>query len=157
MDNLLKKLDTYNGSSKQLEKVLNYTTFFANAKEDDYITYNSNHTFEYTPQLCKFIDSLYEANLVEDSNKMQEFLKVVEFEESICGDYNNWVRYMNRIICRPDLLEKTNLEFLRKSFLTIINLEKIIPGSWGIDVEVGTWLKLLRQLKDISQSWELKN
>jgi hypothetical protein len=56
---------------------------------------------------------------------------------------------MNRTLCRSDLLRNADINFIKKAFLTLIRLEKVIPGSWGIDIEVGTWLKLLRRLQDI--------
>jgi hypothetical protein len=139
-------------SNKNVQKVLNYIPFFSNISEDDYIIYNDDHSFEYTPAIYEFIKALFDANLVEDFEKMQGFIENYDCKVDSCNNYNNWMRDMNRIICRSDLLNEADITFIRKAFLTLIRLEKVIPGSWGIDIEVGTWLKLLRRLKGIYQT-----
>lgn len=138
---------------ERIEEVLDYITYFCNIKEADYITYAGDNTFEYSTELKSFINSLYQANLVEDEEAMQHYLD----EESRgnpdkCRNFNEWIRIMNQTISRPDLLRKTDILFLRRAFLTLIRMEDFFPGSWGIDVEVGTWLKLLRRLKALYEA-----
>jgi hypothetical protein len=147
-------LNIYRGTKKDLEKVLNYIPFFTQIEERDYIIYHNDRSFEYTPEMYEFIKALFDAKLVEDYEQMMEFVKQGDCEDSSSNCYNQWVREMNQTICRPALLCEVDLSFIRKAFLTLIRLEKVIPGSWGIDIEVGTWLKLLRQLKQISNSWQ---
>ncbi|HOY38963.1 MAG TPA: hypothetical protein PLP11_05060 [Bacteroidales bacterium] len=149
MNNLLFEKNVFTGDLAEYDKVLEFISFFANINEEDYISYNEDKTFEYTPRFYEFIESLFRAGLVEDYNKMREFLSnaCFDFEES--DEYVSWIHEMNKIICRPELLSKANLSFIRKAFLTLIRLEYRIPGSWGIDIEVCTWLKLLKRLNQI--------
>lgn len=140
-----------NSSNTKVQKVLNYIPFFTNISEKDYIVYNDDNTFEYTPAIYEFIKALFDADLVEDYEKMQAFLENYDCKVHDCNNYNNWMRDMNRTICRSDLLKEADITFIRKAFLTLIRLEKVIPGSWGIDIEVGTWLKLIRRLKEMYQ------
>lgn len=142
------KLNIKNTNSK-IEKVLNYIPFFTNVCEKDYIIYHEDHSFEYTPAIYQFIEALFEAKLVEDYEQMKSFLENYDCSVHECNSYNNWMRDMNRTLCRSDLLRNADINFIKKAFLTLIRLEKVIPGSWGIDIEVGTWLKLLRRLQDI--------
>ncbi len=148
MKRLISDKVDFEGNIEKLDEVLNYIKFFTDIKEEDYISY-TDRCFEYTPEFYKFIELLFEAGMVEDYEAMLKFLEEVKFDIESSSNYNTWVREMNKIICRPDLLRKVNISFLQKAFLTLIRIEKIIPGSWGIDVEVGTWLKLLKQLEAI--------
>jgi len=141
--------NSFSGCIVAFDKVLDYIPFFSEIEEEDYIIYHSDKTFEYTPKFYAFIESLYDAGLVEDYNKMREFLNEANFEYEESDSYISWIHQMNKIICRPELMASANIAFIRKAFLTLIRLEYRIPGSWGIDVEVCTWLKLLRRLKDI--------
>ena len=60
-----------------------------------------------------------------------------------------WIKDMNSVLSNNTVFETVNICFIKKAFFTMIKLEKIMPGSWGIDVETGNWLKLLRRLHNI--------
>ncbi len=146
----LKKPNTYNKDISYYNSVICHLSYFENISENDYITYHVNNRFEYKPVVYSFINSLYKADLVASNNEMKEFLNKYNCradEKYTC--YNIWVKEMNIIISDDELIEKTNLSFLRKAIATLISLEKIMPGSWGIDIENGNWLRILNQLKNI--------
>ncbi len=149
MNNLFTDAEKYTGDLRKFDEVLSFIPFFTDIDEDDYIIYYPDRKFQYTNRFNDFIKTLFEAGLVEDYQDMLGYLKDTSFDMEASGCYSAWVREMNRTICRPDLLNAAGLPFIRKAFLTLIRLEKVIPGSWGIDVEVGTWLKLLRRLSAI--------
>jgi hypothetical protein len=56
---------------------------------------------------------------------------------------------MNAVLGDSELSNQINISFIRKALFTMVKLEKIMPGSWGIDVETGNWLKLLKALQRI--------
>ncbi len=149
MKTLLSENNQFNGNLREFNAVLQFIPYFIDIEEDDYITYFPDRRFEYTPRFYEFIEALNKTGLVEDEQSMQTFLDEACFQIDACSRFSMWVREMNRVICRPELLQQSGLSFLRKAFFTLIHLEKQIPGSWGIDAEVGTWLKLLRRLQKI--------
>ena len=51
---------------ENIPKVLQYIDFLSNIEEDDYIRYDEEHEFEYTPQFYGFIQALFDAGLVEN-------------------------------------------------------------------------------------------
>lgn len=142
---LLKEPNEYDSSIELYCNVISYLQFLESADENDYIIYHCNNTFEYTPQFYSFIKALFDAKLVEDVDKMTEFLKSYNSENA----YQKWIREMNVVLSNDDLLSIINLSFIKKAFFTLIRLERILPGSWGIDVETGNWQKLLKQLSRI--------
>lgn len=147
---LLKEKNTYNNDVSYFSSAVCHISFFEDISEDDYITYHPNNRFEYKPVVYSFINSLYKADLVASGNEMKEFLNkynCLANEQFSC--YNLWVKEMNIIISDEDHIKKTNLSFLRKAIATLISLEKIMPGSWGIDIENGNWYRILNQLKNI--------
>lgn len=125
--------------------VLSYIPYFQDIKESDYIKHHDDHSFEYSPQFYAFIRALYDAKLVEDENNMALFL---DSYNNHCA-YSKWMKEMNTVLEDEDLLVKTNLSFLKKAIFSIVRLERVCPGSWGIDVESGNWLIILLQLQRI--------
>lgn len=148
---ILKCKNVYDCDVALYHEVISYIPYFQNIKEEDYITYNNNK-FEYTPNFKSFIDSLFNARLVEDIDEMKTFLSKYKSE----FPYKLWMKDMNIILEDEDLFDKVNLSFLKKTLLSIIRLENILPGSWGIDVEAGNWLKILLQLKKILPNLKIK-
>ncbi len=147
---VLKECNKYDTDLSFYNSVICYISFFENITENDYIIYKDGNRFEYTPQFYSFIQGLYKANLVADKDEMKNFLATfncIANEKLSC--YMIWVREMNKILADEKQIKQTNLSFLRKALATMLNLEKIFPGSWGIDVENGNWLRILKQLKEI--------
>ncbi len=142
---LLKEPNNYEHDIKLYCEVLSFLPFFEDAVESDYIIYHNNKTFEYSPQFYSFIKSLFDAKMVENHEVMTGFLKKYNSKTA----YSQWVKDMNIVLSNAELIQKINLPFIRKAFFTIIKLEKIMPGSWGIDVETGNWLNLLKLLRNI--------
>ncbi|MDD4150743.1 MAG: DUF6508 domain-containing protein [Bacteroidales bacterium] len=143
---LLQEPNDYEHDIKLYCEILSFLPFFEDAVESDYITYHNNkHSFEYTPQFYSFIKALFDSKMVEDHEVMTEFLKKYNSKSA----YSKWVKDMNIVLSNTELSEKINLAFIRKAFFTIIKLEKFMPGSWGIDVETGNWLNLLKLLRNI--------
>jgi hypothetical protein len=142
---LLEEQNNYSGDISNYCSVLSFLPLFEDIKEEDYIVYHNDQSFEYTPQFYSFIKSLFDAGLVEDVEVMNDFLK----SYSDCCAYKLWMKEMNCILSSNELLEKTNLCFIKKAVFSMIRLERVLPGSWGIDVETGNWLALLHQLKRI--------
>lgn len=142
---LLKEPNNYDHDIKLYCEVLSFLPFIEDAIETDYITYHNNHTFEYTPQFYSFIKSIFDSKMIEDHRTMTDFLKIYNSKTA----YSQWVKDMNKVLSSSDLLQEVNLSFIRKAFFTIIKLEKCMPGSWGIDVETGNWLNLLKLLRNI--------
>lgn len=142
---LLNEVNKYDFPIEYFCNLLSYIDFLEKAKEEDYIIYHDDHTFEYTPKFYSFIKALFDSRLVEDVSNMTEFLKSYECK---CA-YQAWIMEMNEILSNEDLIKQMNISFVRKAFFTLIRMENILPGSWGIDVETGNWLKLLRLLKQI--------
>jgi hypothetical protein len=140
---LLQRQNNYEGDIGNYCSVLSFLPMFEDIKEEDYIIYHNDHSFEYTPQFYSFIKSLFDAGLVEDAEVMNEYLK----SYNDCCAYKIWMKEMNYILSSSELLEKANLCFVKKAVFSMIRLERILPGSWGIDVETGNWLALLQQLK----------
>lgn len=135
---------------KQPEKLQSYIDYFTNIKEDDYITYVDDHCFEYTQQFNDFIQQLHDSNMVENYDHLiQSITEYPEDDEARCEAFSGWMRELNRTLSRPCDLREADICFLRKAFLTLVRMEKIFPGSWGIDVETGTWIKLLNQFKKL--------
>lgn len=148
--NLMNQPNQYKSDISKYNSVICYISFFEKATEDDYVIYHKNNRFEYTPEFYSFIQSLYNADLVASDSEMKSFLKslnCIATEKSSC--YNIWIKDMNKIINDDSLLTKTNICFLRLAIATMIRLETLIPGSWGMDIENGTWLRILKQLKAI--------
>jgi hypothetical protein len=147
---LLEKPNFYNKDISYYNSVICYISFFEGIKEEDYINYKNDRTFTYTPQFFSFLQALHEADLVETREGMKTFLATFNCfidEKSSC--YKAWVKQMNNIISDEKQMNKANISFVKKAFATMISLEKIIPGSLGIDIENGNILKLLNRLKDI--------
>lgn len=140
-----------------IPEILKYIDFFKDIKEEDYIRYGEDHGFEYTPQFYAFIQALFDAGLVENYEKLIEFVAMgTENEFERCELFSQWMKEMNRTISRPCELRNADIQFVKRAFLTVIRMEKIFPGSWGIDVETGTWFRLLKQLKLLHESGDLK-
>ncbi|MDD2635694.1 MAG: hypothetical protein PHW82_09375 [Bacteroidales bacterium] len=142
---LLNEPNIYEHDIKLYCEVLSFLPYFENAVETDYIIYHNNHTFEYTPHFYSFIKSLFDSKMVEDHEVMTGFLKKYNSKNA----YSQWVKDMNYVLSNAELLQKINLPFIRKAFFTMVKLEKIMPGSWGIDVETGNWLNLLKIVQNI--------
>lgn len=142
---LLQRQNNYGGDISNYCSVLSFIPMFEDIIEEDYIIYHNDNSFEYTAQFYSFIKSLFDAGLVEDVELMNDFLK--SYDER-CA-YKLWMKEMNYILSNNELLEKSNLCFIKKAVFSMIRLERILPGSWGIDVETGNWLALLYQLKRI--------
>ncbi len=146
----LKQPNTYNKDISYYNSVICHISYFENISENDYKTSNANNRFEYKPIVYSFINSLYQADLVASNLEMKDFLNKYGCRaDKKYSCYNLWVKEMNIIISDEEFIEKTNLSFLRKAIATLINLEKIMPGSWGIDIENGNWLRILYRLKNI--------
>ncbi|MFO7789325.1 MAG: DUF6508 domain-containing protein [Bacteroidales bacterium] len=142
---------------RQPEKLLDYIDFFTNIREDDYIWYADDHCFSYSPKFKSFIQQLYDSNMVESHDHLIDSItENGDDEHERCEAFSNWMREMNRVLSRPCELREANISFLRKAFFTLIRMEKIFPGSWSVDVESGTWLKLLKQFKKLYEAGEVK-
>jgi len=141
---------------ENIPKVLQYIDFLSNIEEDDYIRYDEEHEFEYTPQFYGFIQALFDAGLVENYEKLVGHISMgSDNEHERCELFSKWMKTMNQTISRPCEMRETDIHFVRRAFLTIIRMEKIFPGSWGIDVETGTWLRLLQRVKTLYEAGEL--
>lgn len=125
--------------------LLSYIPYFERIKEADYVKYHEDHSFEYTAEFYSFIKALYDAKLVEKDDDMALFLRSYN---SNCA-YNKWIKDMHFILENEELLNKSNLSFLRKAVFTFVRFERVCPGSWGIDAESGNWLLLLKQFERI--------
>jgi hypothetical protein len=145
IENILSESNEYEGDMNLFCAVLSYIPYFKDITEDDYIKYHNDNSFEYSPQLYSFIKALYDAKLVEDEENMALFLKSYN---SKCG-YNKWIKDMNLVLENEELMSRANISLLKKVMFSLIRLERVCPGSWGIDVESGNWLKILNQLKII--------
>jgi hypothetical protein len=150
IEEILQESNKYDTDLSFYNSAICYISFFEKASEKDYIIYRDGNRFEYTPQFYSFIHGLYKANLVASHDEMKDFLSTfncIATEKLSC--YMIWVREMNKILADEKKIKRTNISFLRKALSTMLNLEKIFPGSWGIDVENGNFLRILRQLKAI--------
>lgn len=145
---ILKKENQYFGDISEYCKVLSFLPWFESIKEENYIIYHNDNTFEYTSEFYSFIKSLFEASLVENVDEMTQFLQKIN---NHCA-YKIWMREMNYVLANQELMAKTNLCFLKKAIFSLVRLENNLPGSWGVDVESGTWLAILKQLKRIYSS-----
>lgn len=143
--NILKKDNSYGNDITHFCEVLSFLPYFQDIKESDYIKFHDDHSFEYTPHFYSFIKALFDAKLVEDVDEMTDFLKTYNCQSA----YKLWMKEMNAVLSNNELVEKTNLCFLKKAVFSMIRLERVLPGSWGIDVETGTWLVILQQFKRI--------
>jgi hypothetical protein len=147
---------TISNEHKNLNEIFDYIDFMTNIKEEDYILYDEHHEFKYTPKFLEFINTLYATGLVEDYESLIDFVTMGMDDENLrCEMFSNWMKEMNRVLSRPCELRKTDIHFVKRAFLTLIRMEKIFPGSWGIDVETGTWLKLLRRVKELHDSGDI--
>jgi len=126
-------------------EILSYLPFFEDIVEKDYIRYHDDHTFEYTAQFYSFIKALFDSKLVEEVDVMTEFLEKYNSSSA----YKMWIKDMNAVLSNDKYMSTSNLSFIRKAVFSMIKLEKVMPGSWGIDVETGNWLKILKQLQSI--------
>lgn len=142
---LLEETNTYNHNIGLYCELLSYIPYFEDICEKDYIKYHDDHSFEYTPEFYSFIKSLFDSKMVEDVDLMTDFLKLYNSPSA----YKMWIKDMNNVLSNDVILLKTNISFIRKAFFSMIKLEKVMPGSWGIDVETGNWLKLLKRLQKI--------
>lgn len=142
---LLSKKNKYDHDVSLYCEILSFLPYFEDACEDDYIIYHSDHSFEYTPQLYSFIKTLFDSKLVEEVDSMTDFLQ--QYQSPIA--FKMWIKDMNSVLSNSDVIQMVNICFIKKAFFTMIKLEKVMPGSWGIDVETGNWLKLLRRLHNI--------
>ncbi|MDA3820728.1 MAG: DUF6508 domain-containing protein [Candidatus Delongbacteria bacterium] len=141
---------------KQPEKLLSYIDFLINIKEADYIIDADGHRFNYTQKFRDFIQQLHDSNMVENYDHLiQSITEHRGDDEARCEAFSGWMRDLNRTLSRPCDLREADIYFLRKAFLTLVRMEKIFPGSWGIDVETGTWLKLLKQFKRLYDAGEI--
>ncbi|HNQ67350.1 MAG TPA: DUF6508 domain-containing protein [Bacteroidales bacterium] len=145
IENILSESNEYDCDINLYCAVLSYIPYFKDIKEDDYIKYHKDHSFEYSPEFYSFIKALNDAKLVEDEEKMASFLKSYNLH---CG-YNKWIKDMNIVLENEELLGRANISLLKKVMFSLIRLERVCPGSWGIDAESGNWLKILNQLKRI--------
>ena len=145
INNLLEINNNYEHDISLYCEILSYLPFFEDAKEKDYIIYHKDHSFEYTAQFYSFIKALFDSKMVEDVDVMTRFLSEYQSESA----YNMWIKDMNTVLSNNDYVQKVNICFIKKAFFSMIKLEKVMPGSWGIDVETGNWLKLLKQLQKI--------
>ena len=136
---------TYDNDIRLLCDVLSYIPYFEDANEVDYIKYHDDNSFEYTPQFYSFIKALFDSKIVEDVEDMTTFLKRYSSQNA----YKIWMKEMNTVLSNDNLMSKVNLCFIRKAIFSMVRLEKVMPGSWGIDVETGNWLRLLQQIKVI--------
>jgi hypothetical protein len=59
------------------------------------------------------------------------------------------MKEMNSILGNSEAMKTVNLCFIRKAVFSMVRLERVLPRSWGIDVETGNWLSVLHQLKRI--------
>jgi len=143
--NILKENNTYEYDISSYCEAISYIPYFQEIEESDYIIYHEDRSFEYTAQFYSFVKSLFDAKLVEDVEVMKSFLTTYNSE----SPYKLWLKDMNLVLEDEDLLKQTNISFLKKTILSVIRLEYVLPGSWGIDVEAGNWLKILEQLKNI--------
>lgn len=147
---LLNEENIYEKDFSYYNSVICYISYLKKITETDYIIYHDNRKFEYTPQFYSFIQVLYKADLVATHEQVQEFLKTYDcIKTEKCSCFNLWVKDMNKIISSDDLIQLTNLSFIRIALATMLSLEKMLPGSWGIDIENGNWLRILQQLKNI--------
>lgn len=135
----------YNCDISKYCEVLSYSPYFKEINEKDYIKHHNDRSFEYTPEFNSFIKALYDAELVEDEQVMIEFID----KYNACCSYKTWMKEVNLFLNNSDLLKKANISLLKKIIFSMIRLERIIPGSWGIDVEAGNWQSVLRRLKEI--------
>jgi hypothetical protein len=151
-----KKSKTHKIKVREPEKLLSYIDYFTNINESDYIRYDEDHNFDYTPQFYSFIQQLFESNMVED---YEQLIDAISYEgageQERCEAFSHWMKELNRTLSRPCEMRHTDIQFLRKAFLTVIRMEKVFPGSWGIDVETGTWLKLLKHFKELYVAGEI--
>jgi hypothetical protein len=143
---------------KNPEKLIDYIAFFINIKEEDYITYVDDHCFEYTKQFNDFIQQLHDSNMVDSyEHLIHSITDHPGDEQSRCEAFSGWMQELNRTISRPCDLREADVCFLRKAFLTLVRMEKIFPGSYAIDVETGTWLKLLKQFRNLYDAGRVKS
>lgn len=160
----VKEINSVNKQEKHIDlklenipQTLAYIDFLKDINEEDYIRYDNEREFEYTPQFYAFIQALFDSGLVENYEKLIEFVALgSENEHERCELFSKWMKTMNQTISRPCEMRNTDIQFIRRSFLTIIRMEKIFPGSWGIDVETGTWIKLLQRVKTLYEAGELE-
>jgi len=145
IENIFSQPNEYNNDISSFCSVLSYIPYFEEIKESDYIKYHEDQTFEYTPEFHSYIRALYDAKLVEEDDEMVLFLKSYN---SNCA-YNKWIKDMNLVLGNEELLKISNLSFLKKAVFSFVRFERVCPGSWGIDVESGNWLLLLRQFERI--------
>ena len=142
--------------TEKIETIFPYIDFFTNIKEEDYIRYGKDHEFEYTPQFYAFIQTLFDTGLVENYEHLIDYVSDGSGNDhERCELFSRWMKEMNRILSRPCEMRETNIHFIRRAFLTVIRMENIFPGSWGIDVETGTWLKLLKRVKELHDTGQL--
>ncbi len=142
--------------SVNVQELFKFIDYFIDISEDDYISYNGEHEFEYTDTFLSFIQMLFDVDMVDDYEHLIGVItnsSINKYER--CELFSHWIKEMNRVLSRPCEMKKTDKDFLKRSFFTVIKLEDIFPGSWGIDVETGTWLKLLKRTKELYESGEL--
>lgn len=150
---ILNEPNTYDEDISYLNSVLCYIDFFENIEEEDYLIHNGKNRIEYSPQLYSFIHSLHKANLVASDDELDNFLERFDcLSTEKCSCFNLWIKDMNKIITDEAIIKRTNIKFLRITISTLLKLEKFFPGSWGIDIENGNWLRILNQLKRIYPS-----
>ncbi len=142
---ILLRPNIYDNDITHFCEVLSFLPYFQDIKESDYIKFHDDHSFEYTPHFYSFIKTLFTAKLVEDVDEMTSFLKTY----NCTAAYKTWMKEVNTILSNNELISKANLCFLKKAIFSMVRLERVLPGSWGIDVETGNWLAILNQLKKI--------
>lgn len=143
--NMLSEPNKYDHDIKLYCELLSFLPYLEEATEDDYIVYHNDNTFEYTAQFYSFIRALFDSKMVEDPKQMTDFLLQYQSQSA----YSLWIKDMNAVLGDSELSNHINISFIKKALFTMIKLEKIMPGSWGIDVETGNWLKLLKALQRI--------
>lgn len=142
---LFQEKNTYDNHIGLYCELLSYIPYFEDICEKDYIKYHDDHSFEYTPEFYSFIKALFDSKMVEQVDTMTDFLNKYNSSSA----YKVWIKEMNLILSNDTLISNANLSFIRKAFFSMIKLEKVMPGSWGIDVETGNWFKLLKRLQKI--------
>ncbi len=139
---VLKEGNDYHNNMSLYRDVISYIPYFKNIKEEDYIIYHGDNTFEYTPQFYSFIKSLFDAGLVESVGNMEDFLTSYNSKSA----YKLWMRDLNIVLDDKNILADANISVLKKIIFSLLRLESVLQGSWGIDAESGNWLKILMQL-----------
>lgn len=125
---------------EKYEELIKYIAYF----EDDrntFCTWESSKEKE---------DGVFIMSYPKYDEKLEEFIKDVYKTDLLKQDYMEFLeKNINRSTNIDDVIENADFETLRAILTKYIRLERFCEGTWGAAAKEGTFLKILKKIKQI--------